>query len=44
MCCATMKDDRHLMFEPLMDLRIWAAARFDAGDPRITAGEEIMGS
>jgi hypothetical protein len=38
-----MKDDRHPMLEALKDLRIWAAARLEAGDPRDTAGEAIMG-
>jgi hypothetical protein len=37
-----MKDDRHAMLEPLMDLRTRAAARFEAGDPRAIDCEAIM--
>jgi hypothetical protein len=43
MCCATTKVDRHPTVEPLMFRRIWAATRFEAGDPRVTTLVEIIG-
>jgi hypothetical protein len=43
MCCATTKVDRHPTVEPLMFRRIWAATRFEAGDPRVTTFVEIIG-
>lgn len=44
MCWATTKVPRHAMFEPLMACSIRTVARFEAGDARPTAVDEIIGS
>jgi hypothetical protein len=43
MCCATTKVDPWPPTEPLIDLRICVAARFEVGEPRTTALVAIIG-